>query len=141
MITFIDSHAHLNDEAFNEDREQIINSCFGAGVKQIIEIACETNEWQPAVELCEKYKGQIYAAASIHPINAEQFNEESFEISADIVCEKDSHKSIIVGRRGDMIKEIGIKSRRDIENLVGHKINLKLFVRVEKDWRNKGYVN
>ncbi|MBO4412834.1 MAG: KH domain-containing protein, partial [Clostridia bacterium] len=69
------------------------------------------------------------------------FNEESFEISADIVCEKDSHKSIIVGRRGDMIKEIGIKSRRDIENLVGHKINLKLFVRVEKDWRNKGYVN
>ena len=69
------------------------------------------------------------------------FNEENFEISADIVCEKDSHKSIIVGKRGDMIKEIGIKSRRDIENLVGHKINLKLFVRVEKDWRAKGYVN
>ena len=79
MITFIDSHAHLNDEAFNEDREQVINSCFAAGVKQIIEIACETNEWQPAVQLCEKYKGQIYGAASIHPINAEQFTDGSFE--------------------------------------------------------------
>ena len=79
MITFIDSHAHLNDEAFNEDREQVINACFEAGVNQIVEIACETNEWKPAVELCEKYKGQIYAAASIHPINAEQFTEKSFE--------------------------------------------------------------
>ncbi|MBO7605128.1 MAG: TatD family hydrolase [Elusimicrobiaceae bacterium] len=79
MITFIDSHAHLNDEAFNEDREQVINACFDAGVKQIIEIACETNEWQPAAQLCEKYKGQIYAAASIHPINVEQFTDESFE--------------------------------------------------------------
>lgn len=79
MITFIDSHAHLNDDAFNEDREQIINSCFKAGVKQIIEIACETNEWKPAIDLCEKYKGQIYAAAAIHPINAEQFTDESFE--------------------------------------------------------------
>ena len=79
MITFIDSHAHLNDEAFNEDREQVINACFEAGVKQMVEIACETDEWQPAVELCEKYKGQIYAAAAIHPINAEQFTDESFE--------------------------------------------------------------
>ncbi len=79
MITFIDSHAHLNDEAFNEDRDQVINSCFEAGVKQIVEIACEVDEWKPAVELCEKYKGQIYGAAAIHPINAEQFTEESFE--------------------------------------------------------------
>ena len=79
MITFIDSHAHLNDDAFSTDREQVINSCFEAGVKQMVEIACEVNEWQPAVELCEKYKGRIYAAASIHPINAEQFTEESFE--------------------------------------------------------------
>ena len=79
MITFIDSHAHLNDEAFNDDREQVITACFDAGVKQMVEIACETNEWQPALDLCQKYKGQIYAAASIHPINAEQLIDESFE--------------------------------------------------------------
>lgn len=79
MITFIDSHAHLNDDAFNDDREQVINSCFAAGVKQIIEIACEVNEWQPANELCDKYAGQIYAAAAVHPINAEQLTDESFE--------------------------------------------------------------
>ena len=79
MISFIDSHAHLNDEAFNEDREQIISACFNAGVKQMIEIACEVQEWQQALDLCKKYQGQIYAAASIHPINAEQLTEESFE--------------------------------------------------------------
>ena len=79
MITFIDSHAHLNDDAFNEDREQVIDTCFGAGVKQIVEIACEVNEWEPAVKLCEQYKGQIYASAAIHPINAEQFTDESFK--------------------------------------------------------------
>ncbi|MCR5504549.1 MAG: TatD family hydrolase [Elusimicrobiaceae bacterium] len=79
MINFIDSHAHLNDEAFNEDREQIISACFNAGVKQMVEIACEVDEWQQAVDLCQKYQGQIYAAASIHPINAEQLTEESLE--------------------------------------------------------------
>ncbi len=79
MITFIDSHAHLNDDAFNEDREQVINCCFEAGVKQMVEIACEVPEWQQAFDLCQKYKGQIYAAASIHPINAKQLTDESFE--------------------------------------------------------------
>ena len=78
-MLFIDSHAHLNDAAFDKDREQIISACFEANVKQIIEIACETNEWQPALDLCQKYRGQIYAAASVHPINAAQLTEDSFK--------------------------------------------------------------
>lgn len=66
------------------------------------------------------------------------FDEENSEISADIICERESHKRIIVGHNGDMIKKIGINARKEIEYLISKKVNLKLFVRVEKDWRAKG---
>ena len=66
-----------------------------------------------------------------------KFDEESGEICADIICEKDSHKGIIIGKHGAMLKEIGIRARKDIEKLLDYKINLKLFVKVESNWRNK----
>lgn len=56
-------------------------------------------------------------------------------VEADIICEKDSHKSIIIGKNGTMIKKIGQNAREDIEALVGTKVLLKLFVKVKKDWR------
>ena len=56
-------------------------------------------------------------------------------IEADIVCEKESHKSIIIGKKGSMIKKIGQSARMDIEALVSCKVMLKLFVKVKKDWR------
>ncbi len=56
-------------------------------------------------------------------------------VEADIICEKDSHKSIIIGKNGTMIKKIGQNAREDIEVLVGKKVLLKLFVKVKKDWR------
>ena len=67
-----------------------------------------------------------------------EFNEKTNEIAADIVCEKDSHKGIIIGKGGEMIKKIGSQARRDIERLLSVKVNLKLFVKVEKNWRQKG---
>lgn len=66
------------------------------------------------------------------------FDEENGEICADIVCERESHKRIIVGHNGEMIKKIGMNARKEIEYFLDRKINLKLFVRVEKDWRAKG---
>ncbi|MCI5797256.1 MAG: GTPase Era [Firmicutes bacterium] len=66
------------------------------------------------------------------------FDEENGKICADIVCERESHKRIIVGHNGEMIKKIGMNARKEIEYLLDRKINLKLFVRVEKDWRAKG---
>lgn len=66
------------------------------------------------------------------------FDEENGEICADIVCERESHKRIIVGHNGEMIKKIGMNARKEIEFFLDRKINLKLFVRVEKDWRAKG---
>ena len=58
------------------------------------------------------------------------------DIEAAIVCERESHKGIIIGKRGAMIKEIGTQARADIENLLDIKVNLKLYVKVRKDWRD-----
>lgn len=62
--------------------------------------------------------------------------ENICEIDADIVLEKASHKQIVIGKNGSMLKNIGIKSRQDIEKLVGNKVMLKLFVKVREDWRS-----
>lgn len=54
-----------------------------------------------------------------------------------IYVEKDSQKPIIIGKRGQKLKEIGIAARKDIENLLGRGVNLKLFVKVVENWRNR----
>ncbi len=64
-------------------------------------------------------------------------NNSKILIDADIICEKDSHKQIIIGKNGAMIKEIGTKARIDIEKLVDKKVYLNLFVKVKTGWRNK----
>ncbi len=58
------------------------------------------------------------------------------DIDAVIVCERDSHKGIIIGKNGKMIKQIGTDARTEIENLLDTKVNLKLWVKVRKDWRD-----
>ncbi len=57
------------------------------------------------------------------------------QIDATIFVEKDGQKRIIIGQRGSMIKQIGMRSRKEIENLLGEKVNLKLWVKVRRDWR------
>ena len=64
-------------------------------------------------------------------------NEPILCVEASIYCEKDSHKGIIIGKGGAMLKKIGTLSRRDIENFFGIKANLKLWVKVKEDWRNR----
>lgn len=58
------------------------------------------------------------------------------DISAVIYCERDSHKGIIIGNKGAMLKRIGSAARPEIETLFGTKVNLKLWVKVRPDWRN-----
>ena len=58
------------------------------------------------------------------------------DIVADIVCEKDSHKGIIIGKGGSMLKKIGTYARQDIETLVDSQVFLKLFVKVKEEWRD-----
>lgn len=64
-------------------------------------------------------------------------DRDLIDVFATIYCEKDSHKGIIIGKNGNMLKEIGKTAREDIENLLGSKINLQLWVKVEKNWRDK----
>ncbi len=65
---------------------------------------------------------------------------EIVDIEATIVCERDAHKRIIIGKQGQMIKEIGSKARYDIEKLLGSKIYLTLWVKVKKNWRDSDFL-
>ena len=62
------------------------------------------------------------------------------DVLATIYCEKDSHKGIIIGKQGAMLKRIGSKARRDIENLLGSPIYLEIWVKVKKDWRDSDFL-
>jgi len=59
------------------------------------------------------------------------------EINANLYCERESHKAIIIGKRGAMLGKIGTEARVDIERLLDTKVNLKLWVKVREDWRNR----
>ena len=58
------------------------------------------------------------------------------DIDASIICERDSHKGIIIGKKGETLKKIGTAARHDMEEMLGIKVNLKLWVKVRRDWKN-----
>lgn len=62
------------------------------------------------------------------------------DIEATIICEKDSHKGIIIGKQGQMLKKIGSDARPEIEELIERKVNLQLWVKVKKDWRDSDFL-
>ncbi|MDX8359551.1 GTPase Era [Cytobacillus sp. IB215316] len=64
-------------------------------------------------------------------------NNNAIYISATIIVERSSQKGIVIGKQGKMLKEIGKRARHDIETLLGTKVFLELWVKVQKDWRNK----
>lgn len=66
-------------------------------------------------------------------------NKDIVDINAVIYCERDSHKAIIIGKKGAMLKEIGSKSRYEIERLLGSKVYLELWVKVKKNWRDDSF--
>ncbi len=70
----------------------------------------------------------------------ERQNSDVVDICATIFCEKDSHKGIIIGKKGATLKQIGTWSRTDIERILGSKIFLELWVKVKKDWRDSDFL-
>ena len=62
------------------------------------------------------------------------------DFDATIICERDSHKGIIIGKQGAMLKKIGSAARFEIEKMLDMKVNLKLWVKVKKDWRDSDYL-
>lgn len=68
------------------------------------------------------------------------YRKHIVDIDATIICERESHKGIIIGKQGQMLKKIGSLARPDIEDLVESQVNLKLWVKVKKDWRDSDFL-
>ena len=77
-----------------------------------------------------------HGIAEVNDSMKERKKSDIIDIDATIVCERDSHKGIIIGKQGAMLKKIGSQARVEMENLLDAKVNLKLWVKVRKDWRD-----
>lgn len=86
------------------------------------------------INLEEEIPHGIYV--SIDKIKERQ-GKELIDVFANLYCEKESHKGMVIGKNGSMLKKIGQEARHDIEMLLGSKVNLQIWVKVEKNWREK----
>lgn len=73
-------------------------------------------------------------------IDRMKMERKVMHIDATIICERDSHKGIIIGKQGNMLKKIGSTARYEIERLLDCKVNLKLWVKVQKNWRDSDFL-
>ncbi|MDD3660059.1 MAG: GTPase Era [Lachnospiraceae bacterium] len=73
-------------------------------------------------------------------IESMKFRKKIVDIEATIVCERDSHKGMIIGKNGAMLKKIGSQARVEIEDMLECKVNLQLWVKVKKDWRDSDFL-
>ena len=80
---------------------------------------------------------EVPHGVGVEMMRIEKLSDNMTEIHATIYCERASHKGIIIGKQGAMLRTIGAESRRDIENLLGTRINLQLWVMVREDGRNR----
>ncbi|HBV83710.1 MAG TPA: GTPase Era [Lachnospiraceae bacterium] len=73
-------------------------------------------------------------------IESMKYSKKIVDINATIICERDSHKGIIIGKGGQMLKKIGSMARPEIEDLLEQHVNLQLWVKVKKDWRDSDFL-
>jgi GTP-binding protein Era len=79
---------------------------------------------------------EVPHGTAVEIISMKKDKKDIYQIDATILCEKDSHKGIIIGKNGAMLKKISTYARQDIEKFLGTKVNLKLWVKVKKEWRD-----
>ena len=82
-------------------------------------------------------RDEVPHGVGVEMMRIQKLSENMTEIHATIYCERASHKGIIIGKQGAMLRTIGSEARRDIENLLGTKVNLQLWVKIREDWRNR----
>ena len=82
-------------------------------------------------------RDEIPHGIGVEMMQIKKMSDNLTEIHATVYCERDSHKSIIIGKQGSMLRKIGSEARTDIERLLGTKVMLKLWVKVREDWRNR----
>lgn len=73
-------------------------------------------------------------------IESMKWRKQIVDVEATIICERESHKGIIIGKNGNMLKRIGTNARIDMEEMLEKKVNLQLWVKVKKDWRDSDYL-
>ena len=79
-------------------------------------------------------------AVAIDKMKRRPGNKPMVDIEATIICERDSHKGIIIGKQGSMLKKIGSNARYELERMLESGVNLKLWVKVKKDWRDSDFM-
>lgn len=82
-------------------------------------------------------RDEVPHGIGVEMMGMEKKNDNFMEINATIYCEREAHKGIIIGKHGAMLQTIGTEARTDIEKLLGLHVNLKLWVKVRPDWRNR----
>lgn len=80
---------------------------------------------------------EIPHGIGVEIIKIQNIRKDLLQVDATIYCERESHKPIIIGKKGSMIGKIGKEARLDIESLLGNHVNLQLWVKVKEDWRNR----
>lgn len=116
MFEFIDAHAHYDDEMYDEDREEIINSQFQNGVLAIVNASSDLKSSKAALDLANKYE-KIYAVVGVHPHEAEGFKEDDIEVYREMLK---NDKVVGVGECGlDYHYDL---SPRDVQKRVFHRM-------------------
>lgn len=131
----------------NEEVLQEIENCLEEGPKyydtetytdQTIKMLVEEIIREKALKfLDDEVPHGIYVEVGKFKKGKTRDNQAIFNIEATIFCERESHKGIIIGKNGSMLKKIGTKSREDIEKSLGEKVNLQTWVKVRKNWQDE----
>ena len=82
----------------------------------------------------------LYVEVEKMKLSRTKKNERIYNIEATIYCLRESHKGILIGKNGEMLKKIGMYARQDLEKILGIKVNLKTWVKVRKDWLNEDII-
>ncbi|WP_461810042.1 GTPase Era [Faecalimonas sp.] len=156
VLTFIDAYQKLYD--FSEIVP--VSAKSGENTDELVKVLFQYLPYGPQFydedTVTDQPQRQIVAEIirekALHALNEEiphgiavsiekmQFKRKIVEIEATIICERDSHKGIIIGKQGSMLKRIGINARYEIEKMLEMQVNLKLWVKVKKDWRDSDFL-
>lgn len=158
LLTYIDAYRKIYDFAEiiptsalrGENMGEIVNSIFKYLPYGPMFYDEDTVTDQPERAIC----AEIIREKALHALSdevphgiavaidtmKERSKQNIIDINATIVCERDSHKGIIIGKKGTMLKKIGTNARYEMERLLNVKVNLKLWVKVKKDWRDSDFL-
>ena len=125
-------------KAQNEEREAAGKAPLTSNLRAIIEreIAGEIVREKALRLLQEEVPHGIAVTIDSMKYRKRKDGTEICDIDASIICERESHKLIVIGKQGSMLKKIGTAARTDIENMLQCKVNLKLWVKVRRDWKD-----